>query len=237
MVSISSEPTSRPRRWQPRRPGRSVSTWPIDVDRRHLGAVGDVAGDEHDRPELADAAREARAPQPVRMAGTRLGRTMRRSTVGVDAPSDAAASSISWSSSSQHRLHGAHHEGQRDEQQREHDARLRVGDVDTEGALRPVQRQQRQAGHDGGQGEGQVDEGVDDGLAGEVVAHQDPGDERAHHDVDDHHHERDVRVSCSAASACGEVTAATKSSTPSDDRAPQDGGDGDEHEQAEVGRR
>src|SRR6476469_8031123 len=53
-----------------------------DVDRRQLGVERDVAGHA-----------------PDRMAGTRLGRTTRRKVVVEDAPSEAAASSISRSSS------------------------------------------------------------------------------------------------------------------------------------------
>ena len=53
------------------------------------------------------------------------------------------------------------------------------------GLLGPVERQQHQAGHDGGQGEGHVDDHLEDALAREVVAHQHPGDEGAHHHVDE----------------------------------------------------
>ena len=52
---------------------------------------------------------------PERIAGIRFGRMIRRNVVNGRAPSDAAASSISRSSSMQDRLHRADDEGQRDE--------------------------------------------------------------------------------------------------------------------------
>ncbi len=53
------------------------------------------------------------------------------------------------------------------------------------GLVRPVQREQHQAGDDGRQRERKVDQRVDHPLAGELVAHEHPRDERAHHHVDD----------------------------------------------------
>ena len=91
----------------------------------------------------------------------------------------------------QHRLHGAHHEGQADEDQRDDDAERRVGDLDAERrqqlpdpAVRRVERGQRDAGDGRRQREGQVDHRVDDAPAGKAVAHQHPGDEHAEDDVD-----------------------------------------------------
>ncbi|SLH30128.1 Uncharacterised protein [Mycobacteroides abscessus subsp. abscessus] len=63
--------------------------------------------------------------------------------------------------------------------------------MDVDGALRAVEREQHDAGHDGRQREGQIDEGVDHALAGELVADQHPGDQRAHHHVDQRDHHRD----------------------------------------------
>jgi hypothetical protein len=54
----------------------------------------------------------------------------------------------------------------------------------------PVQGEQREPGDDRRQREGQVDDRVDDPLAAEVVADEDPRDERAEHDVDERHDER-----------------------------------------------
>ena len=65
----------------------------------------------------------------------------------------------------QHRLHGAHDEGQADEDERDEDAERRVGDLDAERreeladpAVRRVERGQRDAGDRRRQREGQVDE-------------------------------------------------------------------------------
>ena len=77
-------------------------------------------------------------------------------------------------------------ERQRDEEQRQADGDLRVGEVEPERALGPVQGQQGQAGDDRRQRERQVDQRVDGALAREIVADQDPGDERAHDRVDQH---------------------------------------------------
>ena len=90
-----------------------------------------------------------------------------------------------------HRLHGAHHEGKPDEDEGQHDAERRVGDLETQllrdgtdGAVRRVDRGHGNAGNGGGEREGQVHCGVDDAAAGEAVAHQHPGDEQAEDGVD-----------------------------------------------------
>ena len=61
-----------------------------------------------------------------------------------------------------------------------HDAAPGVREVDADRAVRSVQGEQHEAGDDRRQRERQVDQRVDDALAGEVVAHQHPRDERAH---------------------------------------------------------
>nr|WP_198526239.1 hypothetical protein [Cellulosimicrobium sp. MM] len=55
---------------------------------------------------------------------------------------------------------------------------------------RPVQREQHETGDDRGERERDVDEHLEEPLAGEPVAHEDPRDERAHDDVDGGHGER-----------------------------------------------
>ena len=112
------------------------------------------------------SARANARPLPPRRAGTRLGKTTRRKMVSGWRPSDAAACSISWSSSMQHGLHGPDDERQRHKQQRHDDAGAGEGDVDAERAAGAVEGQQREPGDDGGQGEGQVDERVDQPLPG-----------------------------------------------------------------------
>ena len=51
-------------------------------------------------------------------------------------------------------------------------------------AVGGVERGQRDAGDRGGQRERQVDRGVEQALAGKLVAHQHPGHEQAEHGVD-----------------------------------------------------
>ena len=51
------------------------------------------------------------------------------------------------------------------------------GDVDAQRALRPVERQQHEAGDDRRQRERDVDDDVEDALAPEPVADQHPGDD------------------------------------------------------------
>ena len=91
----------------------------------------------------------------------------------------------------QHRLHRAHHEGQADEGQRHDDAEGRIGDLPLERceqlpdpAVRGIERGQRDAGDGRRQGEGQVDDRLDDAAAEKLVAHQHPGDEEPEDGVD-----------------------------------------------------
>ena len=83
----------------------------------------------------------------------------------------------------QHRLHRAHHEGQADEGERHPHTQRRVADLEgqqaADPAIRSVQRGQRDAGHGGGQGEGQVDHGIQQATAGKFIAHQHPGHQQA----------------------------------------------------------
>ena len=110
-------------------------------------------------------ARAKPRPLPVRMAGSRVGRMMRRRMVGGGAERRGRLLHVAVQLQ-QDRLHGTHHERQRDEQQGQQDARLGVGEVEAERALGAVQRQQRQAGDDRRQGERQVDQRVDERLPG-----------------------------------------------------------------------
>ena len=90
-----------------------------------------------------------------------------------------------------HRLDGAGDEGQADKDQRDQDAPLGIGDLCaealgdlTEGTVGGIKRGQGDAGDGGGQGEGQIDRSVDQLFAGELVAHQHPGEGDAEHQVD-----------------------------------------------------
>ena len=123
---------------------------------------------------------------PVRIAGQRVGRVTRRKVVKAPAPSVARGLLLGRVHLQQHRLHAPDHERVRHEQQGQHDPRLLVDDAPAvpaeerpQHARRPVKRHQHQAGDDRRHGERQVDQGVDDPLAGESVADQDPGGRRA----------------------------------------------------------
>ena len=83
------------------------------------------------------------------------------------APSVAAASSDFTAQLAQHRLQGAHDEGQADEDHRHQHAPGRIGDVDAvldqqcaEPAIGRVERGKRDAGHRGGQRERQIDQRI-----------------------------------------------------------------------------
>ena len=127
---------------------------------------------------------------PERIAGIRLGRTIRRNVVNGRAPSDAAASSISRSSSRRTGWTARTTKGSVTKRSATTTAVRRVGDVDAERALGSVDGEQRQPGDDRRQGERQVDDRVDDALAAEVVAHEHPGDERARDRVHGHDDQR-----------------------------------------------
>jgi hypothetical protein len=85
-----------------------------------------------------------------------------------------------------HRLQGTHDERQGDEGQRKDNAERRVGHLDAERfevlaepAVAGVQRGQRDAGHGRRQRKGQIDQRIDEALAGEGVADQHPGHDQA----------------------------------------------------------
>ena len=127
-----------------------------DPLRRHFGFTQDRAADEHDR------ARTRRWPgERQTSAGEQCGQQCQQDHPGEDdgvgRASDAAASSGFPVQFEQHGLHRAHHEGQRDEQQRQPDTPLGVLQMQFHRTARPVERQHDQARHNGGQRERQVD--------------------------------------------------------------------------------
>src|SRR5713101_2812918 len=84
------------------------------------------------------------------------------------------------------RLHGAHDEGQADEDEGDQDAERREGDVDAEAgedsadpAGIGIERGERNAGNGGRQREGQIDKPVDEAAPGKAIADEHPGDEEA----------------------------------------------------------
>ena len=174
----TSETTSRA--WRPRRPPRVVVfDEGQDSHRGDLGAVGEVAESSTSEPySLIPRAKESAAP--ALMAGVRRGRMIRRKIVkrwrrATPRPPRPRRSSSSSTGCTVRTTNGRVTNSKR----QEHRA-SGVGDVDADGALRPVQRQQHEAGHDRGQGEGDVDDHLEHPLAEELVTHQHPGDQRAH---------------------------------------------------------
>ena len=147
-------------------------------------------------PEIRTTSRTRRAPgrrraaTPARMPGSRLGKMIRRKTVKPPAPSEAAASSISRSSSISTGCTARTTNGSVTKQQRDDDRGPGEGDVDADRAVGAVEGEQGQAGDDRRQGERQVDDRVDDALAGELVADEHPGDDRAEDRVDHDHDQR-----------------------------------------------
>src|SRR5829696_1678483 len=152
-------------------------------DRGHLRLERDVPGDEDHRAELAERTRKAERdpgedrgeeirqddpPEYRRAPGPERGGRLLHLPIELE----------------QDGLHGSHDERQGHEEQCEQKPDPGVGDVDSERALRSIEREQRQPGDDGGERERQVDERVHDALAAELVPHEDPGDERARDRVD-----------------------------------------------------
>ena len=181
-------------RWPPRRRRRRLSFSMLLRMRTEVTSVlnGRLPDSSTSEP-YSLTARANDSAAPAAMAGMRLGRTIRRKVVNRLAPERRRRLLDVAVELGEHRLHGAHDERQGDEQEGDEHRRRRVGDVDAERAVGPVERQQHQAGDDGGQGERDVDEHLERPLAEELVAHQHPGDERAHDDVDDGDQERRCR--------------------------------------------
>ena len=106
------------------------------------------------------------------------------------APSEAAASSVSRSSSSSTGCTERTTNGSVTNSS-DADAPLRVLQVDADQAVRAVQRQHHQAGDDRRQRERQVDDRVDQPLAGELVAGEHPRHQQSEEQVDHRHAGRD----------------------------------------------
>ena len=174
-----------------------------DAHGRDLGLHRPVAREQHERSVLARSLWRTTAPPRRRWPGRGWAGTMRRKIVKRLAPSDAAASSASGSSSASTGCTVRTTNGRVTNRKARKIAGRVYGEVEVERAARPVEGQQHEAGDDRRQGEGDVDEHLERPLAAEVVADEHPGDERAHHDVD----QRDQRapgstVSRMAAAVC-----------------------------------
>ena len=161
-----------------------------DPLRRHLCLAGHGAADQHHRPVLADRAgkRQSRTGKQRRQQRGKDDEGEDRAVVRAQRRRGLLDLAVQFQ---QHRLHRAHDERQRDEQQRDAHAPLGVLDVDSDGAVGPVQRQHHQAGHDRRQRERQVDDRVHQPLARELVPRQHPGDQQPEEQVDHRDRKRD----------------------------------------------
>ncbi len=86
----------------------------------------------------------------------------------------------------ENRLHRAHDKGEADRDQCDNNAERRIshlnaerGEVLADETLRRIDGCQRDAGHGGRHGEGQVDQRIEDATTIEVIADQNPGGQRA----------------------------------------------------------
>ena len=103
-----------------------------------------------------------------------------------------------------------------------------------ERAAGPVEGDQRQAGDDRRQREGEVDQGVDRILAGELVAHQHPGDDRADDGVD-RGHANEPRAQAQRRHGLRGRDGLPETLPAACGRAEDDGGQRDQHDHAQVG--
>ena len=122
-------------------------------------------------------ARANASAAPTRIAGTRFGSTIRRKTVAVarrraTAPPPPSRGRARCSTGCTERTTN----GSVTNSSASSTASCVNATLMPIGLLRPVEREQRQAGDDRRQRERQVDERVDERLAAEVVAHEHPGD-------------------------------------------------------------
>ena len=142
----------------------------------------------------------------------------------------------------QHRLNGAHDEGQADEDQRDDDAERREGDLEPEAcrdradpAIRRIDRGERDAGDRGRQREGQIDHRIDDAPAREIGSAPAPRRRSTPKTtLISAAIERRRRRKGAAPPACAASVAIAQNSGRSDAGRPQhEGGKRDQHDQAE----
>ena len=137
-----------------------------------------------------------------------LGRVMRQKTDERSGAERAGRLLLLGADLLEHREHLAHHVGERDGGRGHDDARHREDDGDAAGgqpvaepARLAVDEDERQADDDGGDGEGDVDQRIEQPGAGEAVAGEDERDAHPEHRVerygDDGHEQREPeRVQC-----------------------------------------
>ncbi len=161
-----------------------------DQQRHDLGLHRHIAGDEDDRPVLADGPGEGQ-----REAGEQGRCDGRENHPGEGLPALGAQAGGSFLDLDleivEHRLHRADHERQPDEDQGHSDPEPGVRNLDAkrieiapDPAVGGIQRGERNARHRGRQGERQVHHGIHNPPAGESVAHQHPGYQEAEDGID-----------------------------------------------------
>ena len=171
-----------------------------DEERRDLGDVGQIAGDEDDRAVFPDRAGEGER-EPCHQGG----KHHRKDDAGDDLPAGRAETRRHLLELDleilQHRLHGPHHERQADEHQGDENAERRERDLHAERreqradpAVLGEERGQRDAGDRGRQCERDVDDGVEDAPPRERVTHQGPRHHGTEHEIDRRRHERQAEA-------------------------------------------
>ena len=167
-----------------------------DQERRDLGHVGQVAGDEDHRAVLADRPGEGHGD-----AGEHRGRQRRQDDAQERLQARRAERRRRLLDVEvevlDHRLDGPDDEGQADEGEGDDHPHGRERHLEperdqelAEPAVRRVDRREGDAGDGRREREGQVDDGVEHALQREVVAHQHPGDQGAHDQVDERRRKR-----------------------------------------------
>ena len=170
-----------------------------DEQRRDLGlSIGRLPAMKMTEP-YSPTPRASASAKPVSSAGVSIGRITLTKVRARPAPRVAETSSTSRSISSITGCTVRTTNGRPMKTSATPDAERRVGDLDAErrqqlaeGAVRGVERGQRDAGDRGRQREGQVDGGVDQPPQREAVAGQHPGERQAEDEVE----ERGERARC-----------------------------------------
>ncbi len=159
--------------------------------RGDFGREGLVAGNEDDRAEFAETARKGE-----RRTGQKCGPEDRQDHAPEDRQVAAAERLRGFLERRvevfEHRLHSAHDEGQAGERHRNHDADRRIGDADAslqkraaEPAIGGEEGGQRDTGNGGRQGEGQVDDRVDEPPSGKGIADENPGERETEDEIEE----------------------------------------------------
>src|SRR5262249_23306895 len=148
-------------------------------------------------------ARAKASAKPVRMAGASIGTITRRIVCQRLAPRAADTPSLLRSSSPISGRTGRPGNGRATETRairspaRPHGTlplEPEAGETPADGSMGSVQRRQRKAGDRGRRGERQIDRGVKQPAAREVISRQHPGDQQSEHGVDQGRRKREAET-------------------------------------------